>query len=236
MSTETYFRLIAGGTIQRVDKNVSDVPVPHEIFRNAAAGVSLSLRNVAIIQDWGLLNLSVTMNGSGFATVPVQRIVLRTSFDVKNIDDEKLFVPNFASIDNLIEVVWEVPETMRVILVLAIQTRSYTWSIGKSYLYAVDGRPEYWRLPLANIHDDGSVCEGREVKWFNSLMEAIADMLATFDKSRWTSHLWTDHNKSQQFFRFRPLDKNKFQTIAPAAWATLCNKVVVAEVQKNIVL
>jgi hypothetical protein len=147
-----------------------------------------------------------------------------------------VFVPNFASTDNVVEVIWKVPDNMRVILVLTIQNRLAQWCVSKSYLYCVDSRPEYWRLPLANIYEDGSICEGRPVNWFGSLLEAVADMLTTFDHSRWTSHLWTDHDKSQRMFRFKAIADGKFETLPCGSWITMANKVVVTDVQRNILL
>jgi hypothetical protein len=236
MPTEIYFKFIQGGRLQRVEKTTNDVNIPPQILKEAANNITMSVPHAAMINDWGFLNLSLMPNGYVFATVPVQRIVLRTSLDVRNGDVNKFFVPNFASTENIVEATWKVPDDMRVILVLAMQTRGPTYCVGKSYLYAVDKRPEYWRLPLANIYEDGSVCEGREIRWFPSLMEAVVDMLSIFDKSRWTSHLWVDHEKSQRMFRFSALDKGGFDTLPVLNWPSNCTKVVVAEIQKNIVL
>lgn len=235
METIEYL-LRAGGDV--VKRHVVETPVnvPDALFIRLQGEVFVPFRQALTITNWGTVNLIVTNGVYSYWTVPVQRILLRAPFKVGT---DKLMVPIFGNKEEPpIEVKWDVPEGMRLVMLLMLKgdTNGCRYQVTKSYLYAADTRPEYWKLPLPNIYDDGAICEGRKVRWFPSALEAVVDMLATFDASNWNADLWSDTEKTHRMFRFKPIEGG-FETQAPeTSWITLCRKTVVGNIQKWLLL
>lgn len=233
MNPKIEYVLEEGGAIIRRDISEYPLAVPESLQQALANNATIKLKNVFTVDQWGPVSAVIAANAYSYWTVPVKRIMLRSVF--KPVDS--VFVPLFDSKEAMTEMRWVVPETMRVVLFLVVRcTSGVLYRVEKSYLYAVDERPECWRLPLPNVYDDGAVCEGRKPVDYNTVTEAILNMLQTFDKSRWNADLWSDVEKTQNMFRFTAKDGG-FETakINANSWILLCRKVVV-DAQKNIVL
>lgn len=233
------FVLRPGGEIVRRDMSEYPVAVPDKLLEAINKDVSIPLHALLNIDDWGWMGMMVTGGKVHYVTVQAKRIILRTAFDL--IDKkEKILVPNFASSDPQMELAWTPPPDMGIVILMTIQQhKDADYSIPKCFLYAMDERPQYWRLPLSNIYDDCGICEGRAIGRFPTMMAAVMDMLTTFDRSRWNRDLWGNDVKerTQTMFRFQDQGEGKVIALPPGEkkWTKLCEKVA-TDVQKYIVL
>lgn len=248
MQEKVEYVIEQGGLVLRRCVSESAIDIPDTMMRQLAGHTNVVLRQLFPIVNWGDANASINTNGTSYWTIPVQRIVLRARFKTAPQEGtKKILVPNFgrrAEQDDKqgeppMELIWQVPDGMRIVMLLQCNSHGsgivMQYSIPKMHLFAVDSRPEYWKLPLPNIFEDGSVCEGRKVGRFRTVTEAIADALTTFDQSVWNADLWEEVEKTQAMFRFESKG-DKFVPLPPTgSWITLCRKVVVA-LQSNIVL
>ena len=235
--TTTEFLLRAGGEIVRRTVTEQEIAVPDNLLAQINKDVNIPLHGLVAIDQWGELGLMVSGAKLHYATVPARRIILRTGFDLVD-KAEKIFVPNFASSDPQMELEWTPPEGMTVLILMVLQQHANgEFSVPKAFLYALDEKGQYWKLPLSNIYDDGAICEGRPILKLPTMVAAVLDVLQTFDHSRWNRDLWQDKNMTQAMFRFKALAEGKFETLPPEEkkWQKLCAKIV-TEVQKNIVL
>lgn len=231
----TEYLLRVGGEIIRRSITENEIIVPDALLAKLQGNVVLPIRNLLVIQEWGTVNALFSNESVQWWTVPVRRIMLKAPYKLV----EKVMVPIFDSkTETRIEMRWDPPEGMRIILLMMIQRVNAFYHIPKCYLYAVDQRPEYWRLPLPNVFDDGAICEGRQIRKFGSMLEAALNMLETFDNSNWNADLWNDVEKTHRMFRFEAIDGGGFKTLPMDAnsWITLCRKTVNSAIQKNILL
>ncbi len=232
------FVLRPGGVIIRRHVSESEVAVPDNLLSAINKDVSVPLRAVVRIDQWGDVSLMVGGARLHHATVPVSRIILRTAFELYD-KDKKIFTPDFGSSDPAMELAWKPPEQMQVLILMVVQChKDSDFSVPKAYLYAQDEeKRQYWKLPLSNIFEDGGICEGRNISHHPTMMSAVIDMLQTFDRSRWNRDLWMDKEATQAMFRFQSNGEKEFNQLPPMGknWTKLCTKIV-TEIQKNIVL
>ena len=226
-----------GGEIIRRFVSESQIAVPDNVMAALNKDVNIPLHGLAAIDQWGWMGMMVTGGKLHYCTVPVQRIILRTAFEMVD-KKEKIFCPNFSSSDPAMELTWKPPGDMAVLILMAVQQhKDADFSIPKAFLYALDEKGQYWKLPLSNVFEDGAICEGRNVNRHPTLLAAVLDMLQTFDHSRWNRDLWNGQENTYAMFRFVSAEEGKFEVLPPTEkkWTKLCTKIV-TDVQKNIVL
>lgn len=226
------------GTVTRRCISELNIEVPDSALAPLTKRSAVGSLNLMTLQGYGVASANVASDGSSAVwTVPIKEVLIRGGF--KLVDG--IMLPHFAKKDtvdvNQMEMLWTAPMPLFLVPMLSWNTRKSRWSAPKLYFWARDTRGGYYKLPLPNIFDDGSVCEGREIGFFPTQLEAVMDALNTFRNSIWNADLWNMVEESQRMFRFKPTNDG-FQQLPMDAntWVNLCVKSVNTEIQSKILL
>lgn len=147
----------------------------------------------------------------------VRSLNIHTYFrPMTDVDEKVILVPVFlphAAAE--MKLSWPVPTSMfRVYFVGAWLLSGGLLLVGQMpnfYLIAVSGKYTYL-LPLPNIHDEGRICMGDDIKALNlkkDLPEQFDQALGIFNNSKWNADLLdADVQRwSKRMFRFDPKEK-----------------------------
>ncbi len=100
-----------------------------------------------------------------------------------------------------------------------------TTIVEKAWLFAVGPKKGIYRLPLANVYADCSLCLGQYENFGPTHREGIEKTIDQFQKSKWNADLWEAPDLTQRCFRWKVLDKG-FEVMEPdGKWTELSQKI-----------
>jgi hypothetical protein len=212
----------------------SEVDIGREVLEKLTESSSLKMREIAFLKKWGMVHANQIGAKTVYWTVDIDRIHLHCPF--KLVKD--VLVPVFSSLsDTMMHVDW-VPEKGKMKdcrLRLMVQTLQHSdektepdqlFIGGTVWLFAIDGKDRFWRLPLANMYEDCHCCTGSQDTYGESHLTSLEKVLTMFHGSPWNKDLWDSANETQRLFRFSPDEKEGFKTLEPEiTWTNLCRKV-----------
>lgn len=207
----------------------TEVSLTDAVIGTMSNGVSVSIRSAMQLQSH-----EETMRVSGrFASddTSVWVVNLRSiRFTAGITSRDGLVSLNFES-PNKMEVLWKPPADMAMsLLVTVYRGDGGSWWCDKCYLVAYDRDGVAYRMPVANVFDDTSLCTGEYSRTGATIQDLIRVSYVQFRESPWNADLYS--SKSDEFkirttklFRWRANNEG-FEQIAPEqAWQTLCERV-----------
>lgn len=158
-------------------------------------------------------------------TVPIKTLTIRAPFAML----EGGLVPSFGSKnDPLLKLEWPVPPSLNLNLVISTVADGGEWCCAKEWLLAFDENSAAWRLPLANLYEDASLCSGDWERTNPTSTGLLGVAIHQFVNSQWNQDLHDtgDMKKVQALIRFDP--KTEPYTALPVNtpdWRNLTRKV-----------
>lgn len=208
-------------SIQQDPVSLSDA-----FFTSLGRYATLERRNTVEVPDWGMLHAKYHSE-IDYYTLRLNRIPLRCAWAVN--ESSGLMTPDFSNERGSVEfeLVWAPPEAMELYLLFSVGIVGDTqYSVDRQWLIAFrHGRPDAYRLPLANIHDDGKVCddiEGTGRYRGSTPGRAILAALTKFAQSSWNADLWNSRQNTGYMFRFMAKDGKHEQQAPYGTWYNLC--------------
>lgn len=225
------------GRILKRTINEELLDVQDSLLDAIGGSVSRVAYHVFPLPELGMVNMRINEGSVCYYTVRLKSIPMKSPFRLV----ENVLVPNFSSnVDPVLPLIWTPPEGMGLAMLIIIQSakvdvNKYESSTEFQYLVAFDAKTALYRMPLANVYDDGRLCLGRFDAVANSHVEVIDKVLAQFKASQWNSDLWRKPELSQKMFRFKPSNEN-FEVLPPLEpWQKLCEKISTG-ILNNLVL
>jgi hypothetical protein len=166
------------------------------------------------------------------ATIPLPFVRFNTEFKMQG----EVMVPVFnkpTGSNPRLNVDWDVRAACsgKVRLWLLVLTKHNSSDpnhyIGECYLVATSSTNKMYRIPLANVYDDCKICMGDQWNGRSqpTLPAALDAALQQFLNSPWNSDLKRSPEKSDAFFRFKPVNDG-FETLpVDGQWSNLCERV-----------
>jgi hypothetical protein len=125
-----------------------------------------------------------------------------------------------------LDLVWAVPEGVRVFYALNTSRSGSFLISGKNYLFALNASYQALLLPTGNVYEDCWVCTGDFSGQSESHSGVVENCLEQFTKSTWNTDLFSSRENSFNMFRFMPSEKEGFiQLPVIGNWERLCKKV-----------
>lgn len=249
MSTETYYKFNTAGECLRVTVQEQGVRLQKDLlakFTDDRAIPIPELIDAGILGDGasGKIGMMVRSKFITF-TIPVNALPMRAAFAMKG----EVLVPDFSADITVptMELKWQVPEGMRVFLVVNSPKNESYIQTDIQWLIALDQQGRIWRLPTSNCYEDCRLCAGI----FDSIGATYIDMLGKawrqFISSRWQKDLIGEGGglaksiaHAQAMFRYKPLGKDEgggFQQLPiEGDWTSLCTKVGSEHLNNNILI
>lgn len=238
---EEYIKLTSDGQFKLVKLEETPMNVGNSIADAFAKDVCLKFTNLRTIGgNYGSCGLTLMKGGRYLWTVRVATMPLYTHFNM----EDGVHVPVFDNNDApTIALNWEAPKDMQ--LLLAIQGCDYGTTghcFEDTYFVAADGNGQLYTTPTANIFDDGRLCHGIvDLKYFPSGWELVQFVLDTFDKSKWSDHLYRDsatsdkRARTKSMFRFEAVNTGFKQLASNKHWTALSTKLGNEYLQSNLI-
>lgn len=227
-----------------VQETVLDLPLVDSILERFAVEKPvkvLSLFDSGLVGGVGLYaNPALCIRGKIHAfTLRLSHLPIQTKFTMES----GLLVPDFAAASTgstMFNMLWPVPDGMRLYLMVTVDAANLV--AGDQYLVAYDGSGRSYRLPVSNCYEDGKLCSGKYDNYGGSLLECLIKAYKQFQSSQWNADL-NDRGgasgmaNSKALFRFKPLEKEGFESVYPDRdWTYYCNKIASEMVSSQIVL
>lgn len=221
---ETTEIIITGGRLYREKVNREEIECTDEIIKSLSKS---EFRKTNLVMEMpGPVPVGLTITGQGdYWTVPIRKLPLKAPF--KTIDG--VFFPQFsATHEPVLPLEWEVPEDMRLALVILTEAGDRVVSIKNQWLLALDSEKRCYRLPMGNIYEDGRLCIGDMKPHHASAQKCIEAELEQFARSQWNGDLDSSAEQTKALFRFKPVNAKdgKFEQQPPLArWQDLSKKI-----------
>jgi hypothetical protein len=211
------------------------------VFTAFREGQSVQVRNALLVGgETASLGLKSLPDGrvSIAATIPLKFIHLNTNFKLEG----GVAMPIFTTPDPnepTLNVDWDVRvacsgKVKLWFLVNTIQRHDGLFYNGECYLAASSVTNRIYRIPLANIYDEGRICMGVYTAINPSLQEALSMALTQFLASPWNSDLHRPAEKSDAFFRFK-VSNDGYETLPVVGqWSNLCERISVPQLDALI--
>ncbi len=159
-----------------------------------------------------------------WASVRVKTLNLHTTFKIEN----EVMTPTFDAEGKFIEMPWVAPDTMRLVLGMAINATPdlMQYKLGKHWLIAYDNKGASYKLPMSNLYDHLELCHGQAHAIQPTMMGAVYLGLKAFRSSKWNADLRgsVTREMAPQLFRFKPLNVGFEQIPSIDPWHKLCMK------------
>lgn len=152
----------------------------------------------------------------------IKTLPMRTTFSV--LDGR--IVPEFQEGPEFLrrELSWRAPSSMKLYFALKVSAPSVgVFVIHKPFLFATDGVPGFWKLPLPNQYGDGPLCLGStcEDKRGRTLVEIWTEGWNLFKGSTWNRDQLPSMAHSKALFKFNPANN---ETIPVENWTAFCTR------------
>lgn len=211
-----------GRCIRRVTTE-SEIQIANDVLAQLSAGTWHKVINAWHIKGYGNVGLA-TRSNQCYWTVPLQRLIMKAPFKMINGAMVPLFT---SSTDPVLSLEWKPAGDIRLFITQhTVPDPAGNHAVGNTYLFAVDKRGNYWKLPLPNLYDDCRVCMGSNgIAYGANAQELFLQLIMNFEESRWNADLWKTVEQTQNLFRFEPKNEG-FVTLPPtASWTQLSVKV-----------
>jgi hypothetical protein len=231
MPTNREYVLTAEGAIKRRQISEEEIDVSAEIVQWLARDTHYRIPRVWNFENIGMAGVAIQAEYM-YWTIELTRLIMRAAWHPGN----NMLVPNFGSkSDPVLTVTWTPPADCRLKFITLLQPMPRdpnTWLWGGSWLLAQDKQGILWRLPMANVHDDGSCCTGMHPSPTDtSCIGLLMKIIQNFDNANYNADLWKNSENTQRFFRVKQVD-DKFTSLAPESgsspWSIFCLKVASA--------
>jgi len=234
MATTREYIIRPDGGIYRRTISEAEIEVTDQLMSIMVRDVTYKVANAFTLDKTGWVGLAITP-GITYATVSLERLLIKAPWRLNN---EGILTPNFGSkTDPVVSVRWTPPPRMGLRFIMHIIPGNRIGSTPRMrhhavafWLFAVDYRPVppvFYRLPIANVHEDCSCCTGADNgQMGDTLIEAVRKSMDNFDQALYNADLWRNAELTQSMFRVKPIENGVFESIAPPGnWIDLCSKV-----------
>ncbi len=218
----------SGRTIIRSFTDI-EVNLNRDMAQAMADGQSISVLNVGTLREYGE---SMRVH-AGFSTAgnQVWVIMLKSIRFLAGLRSrEGVVTLNFEGTDK-VELIWKPPTDLR--LLLAIDMYQDRGQIGceKAYLMAIDAGGRCYRLPIANVFDDTSLCTGDYARMSKTSIGVVKLTYRQFREAPWNADLFASKSDAfkimtDKMFRWKTEDSGFTQVpMQGEAWQDLCIQV-----------
>lgn len=226
--------LQSDGVIKRRTVEEAVVNVRPQVLQRLAKNVQLKVVNLMDHPEIGRCHLSVTPTGHLWSVV-LKTINFNCPFTLK----DGVMVPNFANNkEPVMNLEWAVPESIKARLAVLCALDGEQWRAQKVWLFAFASTGASYRMPLANIYEDCSVCTGDYDQWASTSVDALLRAVRQFRGSQWNQDLWYSGTQEHtvRFVRFDP-KATPFKAIVPdSPWTNLCRKVANTPITEQVII
>lgn len=216
-------------TVYPPEKMNVDQAIVDELTRESVT----TIRGVFAKDNYGLANLTKHHNQYLAAVYP-RRLVLDAPFMMHQGHMVPVFKGPNASSRMRLE--WKPPEGMGLVLAMSMtctQGSGFMWELVKSWLFAVDSKKCYYRLPLGNVFEDAGLCLGNFYVTTPTLKEVVDMVITQFETAPYNADLAYHESSTVKMFRFAP-EGSGFRSVPPEGeWQALCQLVSV-DIQKYL--
>lgn len=206
-------------------RSISEVNMElnNDFYAEMAEHATFTRKNFLVIPGWG--NAHCRMHkGHDFFSLRIKKIPLRCGWTVT---ESGILYPDFhRDVQPNFELVWNTPADMELIMMIRMSLHDSVYEVDTQWLLAFrHGYDDAFRLPLANIHDDGRLCDDKEGEGNYhgpTPEEAISSAMTKFAQSGWNTDLWNTQTATQSMFRFLAQGDAHVQQNSIMPWSTLC--------------
>lgn len=219
MASGVEYILQRGGQIIRRRTEEVDLQVTDHIISQLTSTQKMQVRDCFMLEDKPV-TLTVYPSLNNYYSLTLDSIILNTSFRVVG----KTLTPVFSANDNIMSLPWPAQENMVIRLTIATAQDPTTWKhqLQNVYLFAFDiNTKQCYKLPIANLYDDGRLCHGQPRKSFRTGADCVLDTWRLFGQSRWNGDLWKNAEQSQQMFSYT-VTPDGFTPNKVEKWQQLC--------------
>jgi hypothetical protein len=237
MEEKTEFIITGEGRCMRRSIIESYLECDADIAKALAAGIIMPIRNCFEVPEYG--TVSGNTDGTNFFwTVRMHSLPIRATFKLIKMEGSKWMSPCFTNEGTMLNLTWTLPETMFLYRLIWTTLRpNGLIRFAKTWMVATSSSKEgWWKLPLANIYDDGSCCTGEFSYEAQTHQAAVAAEIKQFLLSAHNTDLMKSPENTQSLFRFTPNNETfEQQPILPPSgrdkqdWTRYCEKVSVEQ-------
>ena len=180
------------------------------------------------------------LNDNSIAFCSVRLPVLNLNSTIKT--DGSLVIPSFEEKGDYVTLRWTPPMDMKLIYTAKLEFTGSLWQSGMGYIFAFFSSTQVYRVPLPNVYNDCSICNGRNGDPYagDTIMDCFSNSLSDFNSSKWNADLIHDSVngmfvESQRMFRFEPTSDG-FNTIQTEIHWTKLSRPVGTDVLNYVVL
>ena len=245
-TTEKFIRINEDGTSEFCTLNRSPRLISQAFARQFAGDAKLSMRNVMEAKVNGFPPFVTHLVASNTQRLLVTKLPFLRLTCHFELDKEGLLVPHFFNRnqpekDKFIQssLQWTPPPDMTLMFASfirgyeAVPIRHLSTQDSKPYLIAFNPQKQAWVLPLPNLYDDCTVCNGEFNGMGGTYQSAFEKCLQQFLSAAWNTDLI--NNSKMEFckslFKFAPGSSETVQVDWAAkemaqgrAWQALCTK------------
>lgn len=206
-------------------------------FDEMSRYASFSRRNIFDIPGWGMAHCRFKSD-SDYYSLALDRIPLRCDW---RVTDNGIMTPDFCrdSSSVVFEKVWQTPETMILVMLCRVKHKDADiCRVEKQWLMAFrENSSDCYRLPLANIHDDGRLCDDKEGASYHGPTPALAiqSAMTKFAQSNWNADLWSTEAQTRSMFQFQAVGGDHLQLPIMGQWWNLCT-VIAPDILGEVIL
>lgn len=229
MSTENLLMITEKGVerwvIHKYQLKVNESQLMESIARNVVRKCE------AVIKIGGPYGMACVSLKQTFEMWSVR--VLKLSLECPFYLQDGVHTPAFADGNQAVMKLEWTPH-MKVVLGITVHKDMTTRYAGDHYLIAFDARGNMWRMPVANLYEDGKLCHGQPSSKFDCSLDCVMDCCKRFSNSKWNADLYqlSDEKRfrsTRDMFRWAPDDKGFNQlplTLSGSKdWTSLCQKI-----------
>lgn len=206
-----------GKIIQRsiieTEKNIG-----HDVIERFSSGVVRSFPNVFSVEGRPV-EAFIEEGENGYFSTRVTKIPLKAPFKI----EEGILYPKFSATNEpVFPMEWITPDEMWLQLIVKCYTRERKTFIHTIWLIALDKENRAYRLPLANLFEDGRICIGDILNERVSAQDAVSAVWEQIKNSVWNGDLDMNPDEAKSMFRFKAL-ADGFEQLPPLShWKELC--------------
>ena len=216
------------GGVSALSLTATELAVPENIIASLSADMVLKSRLVAEVEPGCPASLCLGSGNISYWTVHLSQLPLRCPYA---LNDKGELVPNVSGKDNVLELFWTPPSSMRLEMLIPVEAQGAQFVCREPYLLAFDEKCA-WRLPLANLYEDGKLCMGSYHSRSGTQLGCIKLALNQLKSGQWSADLAdrTVLEHTRALFRFKA-NNSGFDQVSVANWQKYCNKVVIGNLQ-----
>lgn len=225
MTTTKEYVINSEGAVLRRVITEAELDLSDNFIQTLCRDVNIKMPLAWAIPEIGDVGLCVQPS-QAYATVSLQRLRIRCPW---RLNASGNLIPMFGSnADPVMTLDWTPPKELHPkFLIMLVPSANKSWLARAFWLFALNPVDRtFWRMPIANVHDDCSCCTGTERIPGTSAQDVVRKAVDNFDQANYNSDLWRNAEFTHAFFQIKPLADSKFQMIAPSGnWWDWCTKV-----------